>query len=604
MENFNPQLDFEKDVKKFGSKLNFTYEWKLRTENKSNLSEQLKKYKNELGNYINLYKNSSETTNTLDTIDYYEQKYPIYKKISDKIPYLTSTVDKRIKISLEHKFKLAEDKVNYIFPKNSYIYKGVKYFYSPDQEKQYLSDPNGFGFYGDKYIAYYYAKRYNGTLQVYKLKKDLTLFNVTNDKTIYFILDTIKTNFLDKDKADNIFFSNISYKEFYKAVKTKYGIGINKYFQAYNISKYSKFSDMWLYGPEGDLSKYRNSYDKTYTGWYYGAGFIDRVCAHGIMLLIKNDFDGLTGTTGFFSPYVSTTSTEVIIWNQNNVLKRRPNHKFDSMQFMKKLDFNPLEINFNTEFYRSNQNFRLIKFYLTNQQVSELDNTKLVYETNKNKIKLLSFSVNNFLSINLNDTPEIILSNFNKLLVINDIDICCLQNCYKNYELLENYINKDYKIITKYVSCGILLLYKNNLKITNFNNLDIGKYSGAVFFELNEKKYCVIKLDNGKSFKDRSGSLYEPEELLKIIAFNTNNRINQLNKIMSNDPFYIIGDFVFTPFDKEYDYLSNAKYTSNKLPFTTIDNEQTDYVFCKEKYKYLSTLKFPYSNHLPIICIL
>ena len=263
-----------------------------------------------------------------------------------------------------------------------------------------------------------------------------------------------------------------------------------------------------------------------------------------------------------------------------------------------------MEINFNTDFYRSNINFRLVKFYLTNQQVGKSNNTQLIDKTNKKQTNLLSFSVNNFLSINLNDTPEIILLNFNKLLITNDIDICCLQNCYKNYELLEKHINKDYKIITKYVSCGIVLLYKTELEITNINNLDIGKYSGAVFFELNEKKYCIVKLDNGKAFKDRSGSLYEPEELLKIIALNANNRINQLNKIISNDPFYIIGDFVFTPFDKEYKYLIKENYISNQIPFTTIDNEQTDYVFSKEKYKYLATLKFPYSDHLPIICVL
>lgn len=590
---FNPKIEFEKEIKKFNEKLNFSYEWKLRTENKSNLKDQLKQYEKELGNYINLYKEG-------ETDDYYEQIYPIYKKISNKLHYLTSSVDKRIKISLEHKFKLSEDGINYIFPKGNYLYKGVKYFYTPEEELKHIHE---IGFYGDKYIGYYYAKRYNGVLQVYKLKKDLKLFNVTNDKNIYFILDIIKTNYLDKGKADSIFFNNVSYKEFYKSVKTKYGVGINKYFQAYNISKYSKFNDIWLYEPEGDLTKYRNSSDKSYTGWYYGAGYIDRVCAYGIMLLIKDNFNGITCTTGFYSPYTSTTSTEIILWDTITLIERRPKHKYDSMQFMKKLDFNPLSIKFNTDFYRSNTNFRLIKFYLKNK-FDETTKTDQIKQTNQtNQIKLLSFSVNNFLSINVNDTLEIILSNFNKLLISNDIDVCCLQNCYKNYELLEKYIDKKYTI-KKYTSCGIILMYKSNLNITNMSNLDIGKYSGAVFFELNKKKYAIVKLDNGKSFKDRSGSLYEPVELLKIIAFNSNNRINQLNKIISNDPFYIIGDFAFTPFDKEYIHLSNAEYNSKKIEFTTIEGEQMDFAFSKEDYKYFNTVKFPYSDHLPIICVL
>ena len=62
---------------------------------------------------------------------------------------------------------------------------------------------------------------------------------------------------------------------------------MNKYYQAYNISKYTRFKDMWLYLPEGNIKEYRNNYDKSYTGWYYGAGNIDRVCAKGSCCLSK-----------------------------------------------------------------------------------------------------------------------------------------------------------------------------------------------------------------------------------------------------------------------------------------------------------------------------
>ena len=52
---FNPKTEFENERKKFNSKLNFTYEWKVRTDNKTYLLDQVNKYKKELGNYIKLY---------------------------------------------------------------------------------------------------------------------------------------------------------------------------------------------------------------------------------------------------------------------------------------------------------------------------------------------------------------------------------------------------------------------------------------------------------------------------------------------------------------------------------------------------------------------
>ena len=65
---------------------------------------------------------------------------------------------------------------------------------------------------------------------------------------------------------------------------------------------------MWLYTPiENSLGDYRNNYDKSYTGWYYGAGYLDRICAKGIMILLKDKFDGISGKTGFYTPFSSNT---------------------------------------------------------------------------------------------------------------------------------------------------------------------------------------------------------------------------------------------------------------------------------------------------------
>ena len=59
------------------------------------------------------------------------------------------------------------------------IYKGVKYFYDADQEAKLFNFE--ITYLGDKGTAFSYAKRYNGGIQVYQPKRDLKLFNVTND---------------------------------------------------------------------------------------------------------------------------------------------------------------------------------------------------------------------------------------------------------------------------------------------------------------------------------------------------------------------------------------------------------------------------------------
>jgi len=620
---FNPKLEFENDVKKFNSKLNFTYEWKIRSENSDIRNEQLDKYKDKLGWYIELYDSNQYLKDT------YAEIYEPYKELSEYMEKL-KLLKYKIETSLENEFIKIDDTANFIFKKGQYIYKGTKYFYGMEQEQQFY-DKIPFGYYGDIYVAYFYARRYSGGLQVYKLKKDIKLFNITNDKNMFYILDLIKQH-KDKSlsKSDNdIYFNNVTYKEFYKAIKVKYGVGINKYFQAYNISRYTKFNEMWLYEPEGDITSYKNNTNKSYTGWYYGAGNIDRICAHGIMLLIKDKFDGITGLTGFYTPFSSSTSTEVIIWNQNEVLERQQDNKYDSMKFIKKLDFDPFTINFDITMGQKNKEFKLIKFYLNNQILSK---EKIIKQLKKMPIglKIMSLNIHNFRSINLDDTKEVILNKLLELLELYDIDICCLQEYYKNFIPANsiNSVNNKYKIIHDAKHIGLVVFYKSNIilsdiysfRLPNEKFLDQDRF--GLFFSINNltdstnsdstnkiKKFCITHLEIGKRFYDRSGSLYYAEELLKIINFNYNIRIKQLNRLLDEDPDYIIGDFNFNNFDKEYEFLTNnttnkIKYYSGLTDYTTPHEKQVDFIFSKTKYDYFQKINFPYSDHLPIMAIL
>ena len=584
---FNPKQDFINDIKKFNSKLSFTYEWKTRSNNDEILKKTIEEYKDKIGWYAELYK--------LSKIDNYAKIYEPYKDLQKK----NKNISLKIKLSLENKFKV--DGNNFIFEKGSHLYKGTKYFYYPKDEKHFLKDMS-FGYYGDIYTSYFYARRYSGGLQVYKVTKDLKLFNVTNDKNIYMILNLIK-NECKKGKTDKIFFNKTTYKDFYVAIKLKYGVGINKYFQAYTISKYTKFNDLWLYEPlTEEINKYRNNYDKSYTGWYYGADNIDRICAHGIMLLIKDKFDGISGKTGFYSPFVSITNTEIIIWNQSDVLKRRPNNKYDSMQFIKKLHFDPFKINFDINYSIKNENFRIINFYVNHQ----LDLSKIIKSEPQNII-IMSLNVHNFNSINIDDKPLDILQNILNICDHYNIDLCCLQEYYRNIEIKSN----TYEYIKDPSHIGLVLIYKKKLPLMNINSFILpnlkylDQFRFGLEFKLYEKKYVITHLEIGKQIFDRSGSLLFVTDLYKVIKLNYNIRINQLKRILETNPDYIIGDFNFNKLDNEYKFLTETNsYTTGLVDYTTPFGKQVDFIFAKKPYSYFTKINFKYSDHLPVIAII
>jgi len=136
----DPIKEFEDERIKFNSVLNYKYTWKNRSENVDERTKQYEEYKDKIGAYVELYnKPRSEE-------DLYVNIYPTYEKISKKLSLLKNTQEK-IKSSLEHKYD--KDGNNFVFKKGNYIYKGTKYFYTPEQEKQFFKDTK-IGYYGDK----------------------------------------------------------------------------------------------------------------------------------------------------------------------------------------------------------------------------------------------------------------------------------------------------------------------------------------------------------------------------------------------------------------------------------------------------------------------
>ena len=588
---FNPKKIFDDDKRKFNKKLPFNYEWRKHSDNAQTKLKILEDYKDKIGWYTQLYDDE-------DDKDYYAELYKPYKKLLE-VSQIEKNITQIMESSIENKFK--PDGNNFIFEKGNYLYKGTKYFYTPADDKKF-SDSLPFGYYGDEIIAYGYAKRYSGGLQVYELKKDLRLFNITNDANMCMLIDLINKEF-KKGKADDIFFDKITYKEFYKAIKVKYGVGINKYYQAYNISKYTKFSEMWLYEPIYEIEQYRNNFDKSYTGWYFGSGFIDRVCARGIMLLMQDKFDGISAKSGFYTPFLPIQGIEIIIWKQSEVLERKPNHEYDSMQFVKKLKFDPFKINFDINLANKNKNFRMINYYLNHK----LDLSKTNIDSKEKGIRVMSLNVHNFKSINMDDKPIDILQTILNICSHLSIDICCLQEYYTDIEIKSD----KYSYIKDISHVGLVVIYKKDLPIENISSFKLPnqKYLDerrfGLMFELNSKKFIVTHLEVGKRFFDRSGSLLYPDELYKIIKINYNIRVEQLKRILETNPDYIIGDFNFNNLDDEYKFMTKEhSYTTGLVDYTTPFGKQVDFIFAKQPYKYFTKINFNYSDHLPIIAIL
>ncbi len=90
-------------------------------------------------------------------------------------------------------------------PKESLLFKGVKYFYTAEKEKE-LFGKAEMSYFGNELTAYSYAKRYSGGIQVYKAVRDVKLFNVTNDNNLKHIL-----GLASKEDPQKIFFEDVTY---------------------------------------------------------------------------------------------------------------------------------------------------------------------------------------------------------------------------------------------------------------------------------------------------------------------------------------------------------------------------------------------------------
>ena len=104
----DPKIIFQDDLEEFNNKLDYTYTWTKRSDNKYTREELYDKYKDKLGWYVEFY-DLSKMNNNAPYI-----KYEPYLELLKDLEKLETLKD-RIDISLEHQF--IKDGSNYILKK-------------------------------------------------------------------------------------------------------------------------------------------------------------------------------------------------------------------------------------------------------------------------------------------------------------------------------------------------------------------------------------------------------------------------------------------------------------------------------------------------------
>jgi hypothetical protein len=583
--------EFIKDIKKISME-----------SNNKNLNNDFKEIKNKIyDDFEKILISTPDNDNKDNKVVNYYDSYGPYKVLQENLNKMNEMSIKELNTYfLQNEYLPFEN--SFYVKKGTNIYKGVKYFYSKKDELPFFETVK-YGYYGDKYIALKYAKRYSGGLQVYKAKKDLKFFDVTNDDNIKYILSLIDENSNEK------FFRDVTYKYFAHCVKMKYGININKYYQAYLICLYfNYYPEQWLSKMEDkDYLPTTSVNGKRYTGWYFGHGFIDRICVEGIMHLIKDKYDGATSYAGYYTPYMGITQNEVIIWNQNENLERIEKDELDSMLFKKTLPFDVSKMAFNEKMSSFNANFKFNLFYFNNYFNPKKKAFDIPKElNNKDHMKIISLNMHNFVSLNLKDNFENISKALLQMLKLYDVDFCFMEEYY----LPDKIIDSNYNIIHDVSHLGLVVLYKKSLEVKNIYSIKLNNKKGfddrryALFFEHNNKKYALTHLEIGKRFIGRDNTIVLPEEFLNIAEFNSNIRIAQLQEVLKENPDIIIGDMNFNKYDKEFIFMLKNKYYTQFVDSTSVHGTQVDFIFSKNPYNFAKTIPYSFSDHLPIFAIL
>jgi endonuclease/exonuclease/phosphatase family metal-dependent hydrolase len=490
---------------------------------------------------------------------------------------------------------------------DEYFYKGMKSFYRTDE----LTGSAGIKWFGEETIAFKYARRYHGGLNVYKPIRPVKLLVYTNYNNLkkvvnYYQQQNSKTSFL---------------------IKIKTGVDISIFTQIDYYMKYMNFDTIWL-NRNQNISPVSGEIVPIFpklTLW--GRGKIDREVGMALCNYCKiHGFDGYISYE-HYTPFMNYAGEEIVMCDYYQVLERAPKHPLDWLSWEEYLPIK-LEPNFLMEesYSNKNNNFQIIKFWNENKSDSPKNKQiqKSIKEINK-KFVISTLNVHSFYSINHYDKP---IDAFQKLiayLIDFDIDLLCLEE----FAIHENLKFEDMNQALS--EKGYTLHFTETVR--NFGNAIISKYPfeiieelvltndkefkmirKATFFKIDneivkDKIFCVSHLEIGRRYTSRQGSLLTEEEIKEIIKFNSGVRSVQIQEILNKNPDIIMGDFNFNPDDTEFElitkkYNTDLKSIDHTTPFGTI----VDYIFYRNDSGIKPVISvapnYRYSDHLPVLNVI
>src|SRR3984885_13615650 len=199
---------------------------------------------------------------------------------------------------------------------------------SIEKNQYFFKESSGLKWFGEETIAFKYAKRYHGGINVYEPIRPIKLL-------VYSNIENIKK--------------------------------IIKYY-----AKYNKFDSIWL-TRYPIVSPISNQITKIIPGMnLWGRGKIDRDVGEAICnYCCKHNFDGYISYETF-SPFMLIVSEEIVLCNYYDVMKRKVDHPLDWLMWEKYL---PIKIENNflmaENFSNRNNDFQIIRFWNNNMMNTE-----------------------------------------------------------------------------------------------------------------------------------------------------------------------------------------------------------------------------------------
>lgn len=493
--------------------------------------------------------------------------------------------------------KKKKDLVYTVLKKNQYVYKSMSTFIDTEQEEKYLENTINCApvWYGTETIAKYYSYIL-GPINAYKLRRNFKLLRIIDKRNYPILISEFEK--LTQEDFDQIELSRETALDY---LKIKLGISCD-------LEEQYK---LYLSLAKNDIRKIKIK--KFLSSNELTLDYIENLNYRWLPLYLEDDVKVgkviclLSKKLGFDGYYFQQMPVvfeykniyffhnELIFCNCNLTIK---NNLIRDIS-------NPVDWTNNKKILSGYEkgmrpslgNYeKKIDFYYKNMSYKkELNQIK-----GRNfKIKFMTFNVHFFESINTEISMEEFSHKIIKMMDDFDLDFICLQE-YTDNPYLENMGLHVYKKKANWIIYNAVISRK---PLKTFGFYISKTRRSVIFFKYNGLFFCNTHLEIGSSL-DFYLSNKDYQALVDTYYQNSDERIEELQKIINVRPNVIMGDLNFNKEDPEYDFITQ-KYRDTIIKekgSLMINKSRVDYIFALPRFKVSSmVIPFNLSDHLPVL---